>query len=166
VKHLRYLSYLLRHKWWVVFAAVKMRLWPWGHPWLWLRLLVHDWSKCLPSEWIPYAESFYGPHEWKARPTEMKAAFNRAWLLHIHRQDHHWQHHCLLEDSGGMKVLEMGTAATLEMVCDWAGAGRAIQGRWDLGAWYTANRDRMHLGPETRRKVEGLIARHWTASPP
>jgi hypothetical protein len=25
-----------------------------------LRLIIHDWSKFLPCEWIPYANYFYG----------------------------------------------------------------------------------------------------------
>lgn len=126
MKHLRYLRYLLAHKWWVAYAAVKMGLTPLEWPGLWWRLLVHDLSKFRPSEWLPYAESFYGPHEWKARPPGLKDAFNRAWLLHQQRNDHHWQSWCLLEDSGDFKILEMSANAEMEMLCDWAGAGRAI----------------------------------------
>jgi hypothetical protein len=53
VRHLRYLSYVLRHKWWVLVAGLKV-----GAP-LW-RLLIHDWSKFTPAEWGPYVATFYG----------------------------------------------------------------------------------------------------------
>ena len=51
--HLKYLSYVLRHKWFVLLAGLRV-----GAP-LW-RLLVHDWTKFLPCEWGPYVEKFYG----------------------------------------------------------------------------------------------------------
>lgn len=50
--HLKYLSYVLRHKWFVLVAGLKT-----GAP-LW-RLLIHDWSKFLPCEWGPYTRTFY-----------------------------------------------------------------------------------------------------------
>jgi hypothetical protein len=55
--HLRYLRYVLLHKWYVLYAGVIVG----GlHPlWLW-RLLVHDLSKFRPSEWRPYVAKFYG----------------------------------------------------------------------------------------------------------
>lgn len=52
-KHWHYLKYIVRHKWFVLLAGLQT-----GAP-LW-RLLIHDWSKFLPSEWIPYATFFYG----------------------------------------------------------------------------------------------------------
>lgn len=105
--HLRYLSYVLRHKWFVLVAGLRV-----GAP-LW-RLLIHDASKFRPSEWFPYVAFFYGsapslnpayhgPREreeeaaaWKARA---KAAFDRAWLHHQHRNAHHWQRWLLMEDA-------------------------------------------------------------------
>ena len=44
--HLRYLGYVLRHKWFVLVAGLKV-----GAP-LW-RLLIHDWSKFTAAEWGP-----------------------------------------------------------------------------------------------------------------
>lgn len=53
MKHLWYLRYIILHKWYVLLAGIhyKAPLW---------RLLIHDWSKFLPSEWLPYASYFYG----------------------------------------------------------------------------------------------------------
>jgi len=52
VKHLAYLRYVLRHKWFVLLAC-----WRAGLYW---RGIVHDWHKFLPSEWFPYVEHFHG----------------------------------------------------------------------------------------------------------
>ena len=52
-RYRRYLSYVLRHKLYVLRAARKL-----GIPW---RGLVHDVSKFRPSEFIPYARYFYNP---------------------------------------------------------------------------------------------------------
>ena len=77
--HLRYLRYVLRHKWYVLRAGLMIHN-PLGADWReayvmlkWIvRLVIHDWSKFLPSEWRAYAAYFYGeqdPHV---------AAFKRA----------------------------------------------------------------------------------------
>jgi hypothetical protein len=52
-KHFQYLSYVVRHKWFVLLAGLRT-----GAP-LW-RLIIHDWSKFLPCEWFPYVNYFYG----------------------------------------------------------------------------------------------------------
>lgn len=115
--HVRYLRSLLRHKWYVGVAGVRVGP---SHPLLWplwlLQLLVHDWSKFLPSEWGPYARKFYGgPYiRCAANVTPMRGdsdyppkydqvrvdrEFDVAWLLHQNRQPHHWQFWILLEDN-------------------------------------------------------------------
>lgn len=52
-RHLKYLSYVLRHKWFVFLAACKL-----GIPWLGI---IHDLSKFRLSEWLPYARHFHNP---------------------------------------------------------------------------------------------------------
>lgn len=49
---IKYLGYLLRHKWYVGIECFKRGLY-------W-RGIKHDWSKFLPSEFVPYANYFYG----------------------------------------------------------------------------------------------------------
>lgn len=51
----------------------------------------HDMSKNTPDEYTPYDDYFYG----EQTPTVIEA-FNRAWLIHIHRNPHHWQHWVLI----------------------------------------------------------------------
>lgn len=146
--HWRYMKYLARHKWFVFVAGLRVG----GVP-LW-RLIIHDWSKLLPSEWFPYAKSFYGP---QPRTTETKLRFDAAWLHHQHFNPHHWQHWVLREDDGATKILEMPTNFAREMVADWCGAGRAITGKWEVWTWYAKNRERIMLHPATRAVVETLI---------
>lgn len=150
--HRKYASYVLRHKWFVLVAGLRT-----GAP-IW-RLLIHDWSKLLPCEWTPYVRSFYGT---QPRTTEVKAAFDVAWLHHQHANGHHWQHWVLREDSGKTKVLAMPEKLVREMVADWMGAGRAITGRWDVAGWYAKNRDDILLAPETRKLVDALTG--WSTS--
>jgi hypothetical protein len=181
--HAKYLSYVVRHKWFVFLAGLKT-----GAP-LW-RLIIHDWSKFTPAEWGPYVRNFYGapraewierrrldhlrPHEgvlsheaqwraeseWPAEDASRASAFDRAWLHHQHANPHHWQHWMLREDSGALKLLPMPEHFYREMVADWMGAGRAITGKWEAAAWYVKNRDVIQLDQLTRIRVEGLLARH------
>lgn len=128
---------------------------------LYWRGVVHDWQKFTPTEWFPYAESFYGAYAYDQRPPVLVDAFNRAWLHHIHHGgEHHWQHWILREDSGKTLLLEMPDRYRQEMICDWIGAGRAM-GKYDpmdhyreVKTWYTANREKIQLNPVTRRAVE------------
>lgn len=157
--HLTYASYIVRHKWFVFRAGLKT-----GAP-LW-RLVIHDWSKLTPAEWKPYVQKFYG--NWghadsfahaEAIMASVNDAFDRAWLHHLHRNPHHWQHWLLQEDDGDLKVLPIPEHFIREMVADWMGAGRAITGRWEVAEWYTKNRTVIRLEPVTRTEVEKLISR-------
>jgi hypothetical protein len=154
--HLRYLGYVLRHKWFVFLEACRL-----GIP---LLGLVHDLDKFLPSMWFPYVEVFYGGK--KPSPRDASGYYDasrveaqpfiRAWLGHLHRNAHHWQHWVLLHDDGGQSVLPMPDCFRREMLADWRGAGRA-QGKPDTLAWYQRNKKKMRLHPETRAWIEGMI---------
>lgn len=164
-KHLLYLRYIVIHKWFV-FLACKRR----GIIW---RGIIHDWSKFLPSEWFPYVESFYGrgaelrakrkragslSHEEERELDRIQVAFDHAWLLHQHRNPHHWQHWLLREDNGGVKILEMPFPLRDEMLADWEGAGRAITGRLgDSPAWYARNRSNINLARLTRAYIDDSL---------
>jgi hypothetical protein len=160
-KHLRYLSYVIRHKWFVFIAGLRV-----GAP-LW-RLIIHDWSKFLPCEWSAYAEYFYGekPRLQKQEADDYRYwtlvqpyidAFNAAWLHHQHHNPHHWQYWVLRMDSGEVLVLNMPEKFIREMVADWMGAGRAITGKWEAKEWYLKNREKMQLTAHTRDRVEVLL---------
>jgi hypothetical protein len=149
----RYLWYVIRHKWFVYIEARKL-----GIGWLGL---LHDWSKLKPSEFMPYAMFFYGPRSKKVRddtgyykPTDTgDQAFDFAWLLHQKRNKHHWQWWVLPEDEGGIKAIEIPERYMKEMLADWRGAGRA-QGTPDTRRWYDKNKHKMTLHTKTRTWVE------------
>lgn len=152
-KHWCYFLYVVRHRWYVL-----QECWKRGLYW---RGLIHDLSKLRPSEWIAYCDHFYSPNKkkWKDktgyyRPTPSDdPAFDLAWLYHQHRNDHHHQFWLLREDDGGTIAVEMPMNARVELLCDWVGAGKA-QGFPDTKAWYLKNREKMILGPETRKWIE------------
>jgi hypothetical protein len=197
-----YLRYVVLHKLYVFLFGV--RLMPALPSWkdrlalLW-RLLIHDWSKLLPSEFVPYRDKFYGPATWwcdtfealanaaflvrwfkfaswldrrsfgRKSKAEIDGAFNGAWLYHQNRNDHHWQFWILVNDNDGLmqpKPLPMPVVAVVEMVADWAAAGRAIKeraGEWwtpaELSKWYARNKRKIALDRGTRDKVGNLIRR-------
>lgn len=159
--HLQYLSYVLRHKWFVMCSCFRYRL-------FW-RGIVHDLSKFLPCEWFLYVRRFYGPDRVASQVSRAKTGyfhvpkeenpFNYAWLHHIHCNSHHWQHWWLARGEDAGLALEMPLADVVEMVCDWMGAGKAQGHGDDLRIWYEFNRKKMILHPLTREIVEGLIGR-------
>ncbi len=166
MKSLKYLRYLIKHKWYTFQECRKRGIWWAG--------LTHDLSKFRPSEWGPYLEKFYGDpncciyvamgemstldvlgleasgHKFQE---QVDYEFDEAWLHHIHRNPHHWQYWLLQEDDGDLKVLEMPMRYRKEMVADWIGAGKAT-GHPDTPAWYEKNKDKIKLAILTRYWVE------------
>ena len=59
-------------------------------------------------------------------------------------------------DRGETECLEMPHKYRAEMLADWRGAGRAL-GKPDTTGWYHANKDKMHLHPETRVWLQGQL---------
>lgn len=149
MKHLLYLKYLIRHKWFVFLACVRH-----GIAW---QGIIHDWTKFLPSEWFPYVEYFYG-HGLPGDQQRALERFNRGWLEHQHRSPHHWQHWVLRNDDGTTVALSMPRRYVLEMLADWEGAGRAITGKKGTTlAWYAKNREKMLLDEDVRDFVERAL---------
>ncbi len=156
-----YFKYVVRHRWFVMMAC-----WACG---LWWRGLVHDWHKLLPSEFFPYAHYFYNADGSKRQVRDKSgyykpydtgdAAFDRAWVLHFHRNDHHPQSWISPQEDGSAKCLEMSEGAVIEMFCDWQGAGRAqgVDRWWDVLPWYEKNKDKLQLSTATRYMVEMAI---------
>ena len=71
----------------------------------WQTCFAHDQSKSEPDEYEPYDAYFYGGN----RSYAVVQDYRRAWLLHIHRNPHHWQHWILINDdpNEGEIILEM-----------------------------------------------------------
>jgi hypothetical protein len=147
-KHLKYASYVIRHRWFVFVECLKLGI-------IW-RGLTHDLSKFLPSEWFPYANFFYDKAPDGGNRPGYKTAFDLAWLYHQHRNPHHWQYWRLREDDGGTKLIPMPLKYVKEMLADWRGAGKA-QGFAELGPWYAKNHRKIELHEETRDLLHSLM---------
>lgn len=159
-RHWKYLLYVLRHKWFVFWAGIRLGVNP-------TQLIFHDWHKFTPAEWLAYARYFYLPdgslrHKrddtgyFKPADT-LDADFDYAWLLHQKRGKHHWQWWVLPKGDGGQKVFPVPEKYYREMVADWVGAGKA-QGYGDnTAAWYEKNKDNMILHGETRQCIEDIL---------
>jgi len=147
--HLAYLSYVLRHKWYVLLACRQTGCSLW-------RGLIHDLSKFLPSEWGPYARTFYALVGSKKQYSESDE-FRVAWLHHQHRNTHHWNYWVQIDaPMGAGRAVRMPDRYVREMVADWIGAGLA-QGKPDVLGWYLANEHKMLLHSDTRASVERLL---------
>lgn len=153
--YLKYFKKVLTHKWYVFLEGLKI------HAPLYL-LVLHDWSKFLPDEFIPYAKTFNGIYRYNERPKEYVDAFNKAWLIHQHRNKHHWQHWFLVQDNESPVCIEMPVQYVYELVADWKGAGRAY-GKTSRGdnpntkEWYLERKNKIMLHPNTRVLVEKLL---------
>jgi hypothetical protein len=153
--HLRYLSYVLRHKWYVFWAGWKLAPDFWSLLVILPQLIVHDWTKFMPWEWIPYTRFFYGGFQ----PPQAAADFKVAWNHHQKLNAHHWQYWVLVNDSDEPKIsaLDMPERYIREMVADWVGAGLAITGRIEVADWYRKNYDNIILSERTRDRVDFLV---------
>jgi hypothetical protein len=161
----KYFKYICKHKYYVFIAC-------WRRGIIW-RGITHDLSKFLPSEFIPYARFFHG--KWPNReqvkldaqyfggyPDDLtkegiRETWERAFLKHLHRNDHHWQHHLFTNKKGSTKPLVMTTGAWKEMLADWEGAGYSITGNLDTLEWYTRNQDRIILHPLVKQLTDEAI---------
>jgi hypothetical protein len=156
-RHLAYLRYVLRHKYFVFIACLRCGVSLW-------RAIIHDWSKFLPCEWDAYARSFYNrdgsKRDWKTRDCWDKMEFDAAWNHHQKHNDHHWQYWLLTNDSDEpqSKPLLMPPRCWREMVADWWGAGKAITGTWDARNWYIKNASKIKLHEVVRPSVEQLLS--------
>lgn len=159
--YVRYFKYLIRHKWYVFLECCKRGL-------IW-QGLIHDLSKFLPDEFIPYARFFYGERDTAEKlrnkygyykPTETgNAPFEYAWFLHQKRNQHHWQY-WVVPEMPEDKVKDIPDKYLDEMICDWIGAGRAQNRVFPTSVWFEKNRDKMKLSESTitrlLTRIEGI----------
>jgi hypothetical protein len=159
MNNLKYLTYVLRHKYFVAKECFKKGLYWQG--------ITHDLSKLYPSEFIPYSSYFNRKEVFlNAHGESEDPAFNLAWFIHQKRNKHHWQYWILPAEGEGARsiVFEMPENYIVEMICDWAGAGRA-QGfvspeddiYFETRSWYQANKNNMQLHEKTREIIERIL---------
>lgn len=112
----------------------------------------HDQSKMSLVEYAAYDAYFYGNN----KSHKVLEDFNRAWLTHIHRNPHHWQHWVLLNDDEPEVVIEMPVNYVIEMICDWWSFSFKAGNLMEIFNWYEAHKN-MKLHPKTRKMVEDIL---------
>jgi len=152
-RYIAYFKYVIKHKWFVFQAALKVD--PSLH--LIYRAIMHDMSKFKPSEFIPYAKTFY--KEDGSKQYVESTSFNLAWNAHQKCNKHHWQYWLLKMDRGEVIPMHMSLIFIKEMLADWLGAGRVINGEWDYSfEWYRTNSENIQISDQTRMIALQLMA--------
>lgn len=115
----------------------------------------HDASKSEPDEYAAYDAYFYGNN----RSYQVVEDYNRAWLMHIHRNPHHWQHWVLVNDDPkeGTICLEMPMEYIIEMICDWWSFSWIQGDLREIFNWWDQHKDYILLEEFTRRKVMDIL---------
>lgn len=151
--YFKQLKSVLIHKWYVLVAGLRLG----GIP-LW-RLLIHDWSKFTPVEFVNYSRFKFSAKCWPV------AGWARAWLHHMHHNPHHpeywvlsWRGDPAFYDGLGKNVAEFVTILPMpeiyvrEMTADMMATGRAVTGSWDMALWVNKEGPRMLLHEDTITK--------------
>jgi len=146
----RQLKSLLFHKRHVLKAGLMI-----GDIPLW-RLIIHDWSKFTPVEFINYSRHKYGEGE------KSPKNWGSAWLHHLHHNPHHPEHWLLswrgnpgFYDSASeevvpfIAVLPMPETYAREMVADMMATSKELTGSYDIAVWLNANGPKMRLHTAT-----------------
>lgn len=110
---------ICKHKWWVFYYCCKA-----GIPW---RGIKHDMSKFSPTEFWESVRYYQGTRSPIDACKEEKGV-SKAWLHHKGRNRHHYEYYQDNFDKGGTP-LKMPYKDTIEMFCDYLGAGRAYMGK-------------------------------------
>lgn len=115
---------------------------------------AHDQSKYDKEEYDAYDAYFYGN-----RSYEVVQNFNYAWLQHIHKNPHHWQHWILINDDSelGMVALEIPLNYIIEMICDWWSFSWKSGNLYEIFDWYAKHRNGMQMNSTSRRIVEDIL---------
>lgn len=121
----------------------------------WYTEFAHDQSKNEEDEYEAYDAYFYGNN----RSYEVVQNYQRAWLLHIHRNPHHWQYWVLINDDPkeGEIVLEMPYDYIIEMICDWWAFSWAKGNLKEIFGWYDEHSKYMKLAANTRKTVDNIL---------
>lgn len=141
MKHIKYLRYVIRHKWFVFRAGLKLRVPV-------VSLILHDWTKFLPIEWTPYVDYFYGNYpklseihgdmrnQFTRTHEVVKGEFDRAWNHHQKANMHHWQYWLLTNDQPSKDYKLVAADAMHD----------AISGpKWDVRLTFEYDMRQMHV---------------------
>lgn len=147
---MRWFWIVLKHKWFVLVEGIKLG----GIP-LW-RLLIHDLSKFMPSEFLPYQRQFVGD---KSDPWGYAAAN----LHHQNFNKHHWEYWIMrsnfskVQTGSADNCLPMPEIYVREMVADWLGTARSYPGRSDVSSFLHKKYHKMKMHPLTVERLMSVL---------
>ena len=123
----------------------------------WQTDFAHDQSKYEPDEYEAYDAYFYGNNP----SYQVVQDFKRAWLLHIHRNPHHWQHWILVNDDPeeGEVLLEIPYEYIIEMICDWWSFSWEKGNPFEIFVWYDEHKEYMRINPDSRKIIEDILGK-------
>jgi len=149
-RYIQYFKYVIRHKWFVFVAGLKLNVPIW-------QLLLHDWDKFAPYQFIPFAKCYRAASgEKQYNPDDTYWAAVNA---HHKNNKHHWEHWIFVNKTSNVPLL-IPEKHCREMVADWIGAGLA-QEKPDTLLWYDNNRDKMLLHEASRKRVGQLLEEYY-----
>lgn len=137
---LKYLKYILLHKWYVMIDCFRQ-----GY---YIQGLLHDIYKFHPVEFWPYVKHFYDKSE--------SNEFNIAWLHHIHNSPHHFEYWIMQGkiNESKTKCIEIPEKYIIELIADWKSAQRCKTGNNNVWEWYLQCKKQIHLHCRTKMRIE------------
>ena len=152
MKRCKYLRVVLKHKFHVFNACARS-----GIVW---RGLMHDISKLSPKEFFE-SYKYYGFNKSVVDKEKELKGHSDVWLRHKGINKHHWSYWIDVK-MGKVEIIEMPYQYMVEMVCDWIGAGKTYNDRWDLEVlrdWYYKNGDSIVMHKVNREYIDMAIER-------
>lgn len=117
-----------------------------------LMILLHDDTKTIPSQYIPYDNYVCGE-----RNKDTLAAYQYAKLEHRHMNGHHWEHWIYIDSEGTRVALDMPYEFIIEMICDWWSFSWQKDNLFAIFDWYEEHKKKIKLSKETRKTVEDIL---------
>lgn len=118
------------------------------------QLIIHDFSKFVPTELNGYGPYFHPSNEVK---DSLRPAFDLAWHHHKHNNRHHPEYWLGVNKKGIVSVFQIPKRYVAEMVADWDGAGKTY-GK-PLKDWLKDNLHDFVFHNETMELVKHILKR-------
>ena len=121
----------------------------------WQICFGHDDSKTDLDEYRAYDAYFYGGN----RSYGVVNDFKKAFLRHIRKNPHHWQHWVLIHDEPNepMEAVDMPYNYIMEMICDWWSFSWAKGDLYEIFKWYDEHKNYMILDDYTREMIKRIL---------
>ena len=150
------LSYIIRHKWYVIVANYK-----YGLGLSFWRVLKHDVSKFTFIEYGPYRNKYFKGYS--------DPRYIESWLHHKNHNEHHPAYWCDLNVKDGelnVELHDMSYTAIREMICDWIAMCREFTKSWPTESkwdWYYKldggfeKNTRAMMSEKSIERLEGIL---------